>query len=409
MMPKRTWPTWLQLVGIMNLGLAMIVFLTISLAFGQEKKTKYAMDWKLGNGQKITQNDLVNILSLHNIWVENIKIEALVGEKNVKKTEKGRMANLNGANLSSANLSKTNLIWASLVGTNLGSSNLSGAYLFMANMRKANLRGANLSGAKLGWARLDGAILVATNLVGALLSGANLSGAIFEPDPGLPGIIDLRGIEGLSTITYESSPHGLMELREVFKKGGMRKEEREVTYALNHNRREKLWKDGGLPNKIESLFYLVMFELTCDYGMSPGRSLRIIGIAIILFSLTYMMALRSRNRETGIWVVLMPDRVLAQRIKHFPYKLTTRIPCHSLPWGWRVLRVLRLGFYFSLLSAFSLGWREINVGNWISRIQKREYTLRATGWVRTIAGIQSLLSVYMLALWALTYFGRPFD
>jgi hypothetical protein len=35
--------------------------------------------------------------------------------------------------------------------------------------------------------------------------------------------------------------------------------------------------------------------------------------------------------------------------------------------------------------------------------------LRATGWVRTVAGIQSLLSVYLLALWVLTYFGRPFE
>ena len=45
----------------------------------------------------------------------------------------------------------------------------------------------------------------------------------------------------------------------------------------------------------------------------------------------------------------------------------------------------------------------------MSRIQKSEYILRATGWPRTVAGLQSLLSVYLLALWVLTYFGRPFD
>ena len=43
------------------------------------------------------------------------------------------------------------------------------------------------------------------------------------------------------------------------------------------------------------------------------------------------------------------------------------------------------------------------------RMQKRPYTLRATGWVRAASGLQSLLSVYLLALWALTYFGRPFE
>jgi hypothetical protein len=35
--------------------------------------------------------------------------------------------------------------------------------------------------------------------------------------------------------------------------------------------------------------------------------------------------------------------------------------------------------------------------------------LRATGWVRFVAGLQSLLSIYLLALWVLTYFGRPFE
>jgi hypothetical protein len=72
-------------------------------------------------------------------------------------------------------------------------------------------------------------------------------------------------------------------------------------------------------------------------------------------------------------------------------------------------RMLRTGLYFSLLSAFHVGWREYNVGTWIARVQSREYTLCATGWVRTVSGIQSLLSVYLLALWVLTYFGRPFE
>ncbi len=75
----------------------------------------------------------------------------------------------------------------------------------------------------------------------------------------------------------------------------------------------------------------------------------------------------------------------------------------------RWVRLLWVAFYFSLLSAFQIGWREFNVGSWISRLQPREYTLRATGWVRVVAGIQSLLSVYLLALSVLTYFGDPFE
>jgi hypothetical protein len=50
-----------------------------------------------------------------------------------------------------------------------------------------------------------------------------------------------------------------------------------------------------------------------------------------------------------------------------------------------------------------------SVGTWLSRAQPRNFALDATGWVRTVSGIQSLLSVYLLAIWLLTYFGRPFE
>ena len=65
--------------------------------------------------------------------------------------------------------------------------------------------------------------------------------------------------------------------------------------------------------------------------------------------------------------------------------------------------------YFSLLSTFQIGFREFSVGTWLSRAQPRNFALESTGWVRTVSGIQSLLSVFLLAMWLLTYFGRPFQ
>jgi len=62
-----------------------------------------------------------------------------------------------------------------------------------------------------------------------------------------------------------------------------------------------------------------------------------------------------------------------------------------------------------LLSTFQMGWREIDVGSWITRIQPRECTLRATGWFRAVSGAQDLFSVFLLALSTLTYFGCPFE
>jgi hypothetical protein len=169
---------------------------------------------------------------------------------------------------------------------------------------------------------------------------------------------------------------------------------------------------------VESLFQLVCFEWTCGYGLYPGRPLKIIGLGLLFFTFPYILALGARKAETGLWVVLLPDRVLDKNIKDKPVKLTFENPFLPPSEGrgirfrsslQRFLRVLWVGLHFSLLSAFNLGWREINVGNWISRIQQREYSLRATGWVRSVAGIQALLSFYMLVLWVLSYFGRPFD
>jgi hypothetical protein len=288
--------------------------------------------------------------------------------------------------------------------------------------RKGHLSGAelleaDLSGADLYKAILSGATLIQTNTTGADFRRADLANVIFQPKPGsVPDGSKFVEVEGLPSLRYKDSPQGLKDLREAFQKAGMREQERQVTYALNHNRREKLWHQG-LWGKVESLFNQVFFEETCHYGMSPGRPLKILGLGLLFFFPFYMLALHSRDRETGIWLVLLPDRVLGRDGKDRPVKLTTYRPFRPLPrdstrFGEKILRgwrVLRLSFYFSLLSAFTLGWRELNVGNWITRLQKHEYTLRATGWVWTVAGAQSFLSVYLLALWVLSYFGRPFD
>ncbi len=61
-----------------------------------------------------------------------------------------------------------------------------------------------------------------------------------------------------------------------------------------------------------------------------------------------------------------------------------------------------------MLSAFHSGWGELSVGNWIARLPPRPYRLQPTGWMRTVSGIQSLLSADVLALGALSYLGQPF-
>ena len=42
-------------------------------------------------------------------------------------------------------------------------------------------------------------------------------------------------------------------------------------------------------------------------------------------------------------------------------------------------------------------------------IQPREFDIKARGWPRMVSGLQSLLSVGLVALSLLSYFGRPFE
>jgi hypothetical protein len=164
-----------------------------------------------------------------------------------------------------------------------------------------------------------------------------------------------------------------------------------------------------LAGKNESLFSYVLFELPSHYGMAPRRALWGLLGFIPGFALLYWIALQNASNRSGLWMNVPEDRLTRgrgqERVVHIR-------PQTAKTWRERLrgeFRLLRISLYFSLLSAVHLGWREFNVGTWITRMQPREYMLRATGWVLTVSGIQSLLSVYLLALWVLTYFGRPFE
>jgi hypothetical protein len=161
--------------------------------------------------------------------------------------------------------------------------------------------------------------------------------------------------------------------------------------------------------KTESLFTYILFELPSGYGMVPARALWGLLGFIPCFAFFYWIALQHASSRSGLWMIVPADRLTKGRGQERVLRIR---PPAAKTWKGRFMgefRLFRTSFYFSLLSAFHLGWREFNVGTWVARMQPREYTLRATGWVRTVSGVQSLLSVYLLALWILTYFGRPFE
>lgn len=310
----------------------------------------------------------------------------------LKQDDKCSQCDLSDANLSGQHLPNADLSGSNLSGANLSNTNLSGAYLNQTNLSGADLTGATLT---------QKTIILGANLSGVNFWGVDLQGLEYEPEPGtIPDLRSIRWARNRHKMSFGQHPDGLTELRQAFKKSGQRDLEREMTYAIKHTQRERAWEKGSLAARIESLFNLVLFELTCDYGMSPGRPLRILSTLILMFTIPYFVALQFRSRQAGIWRVWAEDRLRENDVGSDEPELVSYQ---------RFYMSLLFALYFSVLSAFRIGWRELNVGNWILRIQPREYALRANGWVRSVAGIQSLSSVYLLALWALTYFGRPFE
>ena len=292
-----------------------------------------------------------------------------------------------------------------------------------ADLSQADLRRVDLSGADLGGANLSGANLIRANLSGAGLGGANLSEAnlddadlsltMFEPqNQSLGSIVGVEFARHMELLRYQNSPTALVALRERFAKAGFRDQERRVTFAKLRSQQLIEWENGPFWRRVGAAFSYIAFDLTCAYGLAHGRPLHLLGGMISLLALLYALSLGGRGHG-AIWRVWQPDRIRKDQGQSDPERLSWEPvgmpgrPSRGL--FFRLGRAFGLGLFFSFLSAFQIGRRELNVGNWITRLMPREYTLRATGWVRVVSGIQSLLSVYLLALWVLTYFGRPFE
>lgn len=382
---------------------AFLALLVPSQAGAQKQK---GWTWKDRGGNTRTRAELEKILAEHELWRESGYTRGIRADLTYANLTG---ASLDGANLFMADLAYAKLDCASLDNANLNvarltKANLTGANLFGASLVNAGLEGANLTGALLSYADLTDAIFFDAELKDAYFSGADLQGTIFEPKSN-PEIRSIGAAKNLEFVTYMNNPDALMQLRKQFQENGFRTQERKITYALS---RRKAQMDGP----VERWFQRVAFDLSCQYGMNPGRALQI-WLALLLFCwLVYALFIHVSG-ESGIYRIqrtggptakeeieeqIRPRTISARPLRRYPLRLVHQ-----------ELRVFFWAGFFSLMSAFNIGFRDINFGRWLRLLPRTEYDLKAKGWARTVAGFQSLISVYLIALWVLTYFGRPFE
>ncbi|MCV6637510.1 pentapeptide repeat-containing protein [Candidatus Albibeggiatoa sp. nov. NOAA] len=415
---------------------------------------------------------LAQLLPLHREWLKESKDLEKQGEL-VNYQDHRRInlcgANLQGLHLARKNLSMANLMYAELQHADLTASNLSRAWLDGASLKEAKLIKTNLTkaylynvvlenanliradlteteasnadftGAELVEANLTKAILHEANLTGANLfyailsnsdfSNVNLSQSTFYPkvnsypDP-LSLVPTFHHREKLfKDVQYYDTHAGspvLASLRAAYRKTGMRETERIITNLLQLQIQERNWNKGGWEQIGSGLSY-VLFNLTTAYGLYPQRPLSLLLNSILFFAFIYWVALRfdsKRNYFEVVWESNVLTSSGRRGIKKGGHGLDAY---HSLrfkrccgdSWIKQLLlefKMLRISIYFSVLSAFHIGWKQYNVGVWIKQLQPREFSLRVRkGWMRSISGFQSLLSLYLMVIWILTQFGRPFD
>ncbi len=235
-------------------------------------------------------------------------------------------------------------------------------------------------------------------------------------------------------MTYRSDSGPLAGLRGVFKETGFRDQERKITFALKSRQVELLWetcaKDKG--NCFEYGFNLIFFDLTAQYGMNPGRVLYSLLTALGVATLLYRL-LMIYPPNSGLSIIVPFDRdnrprwLLANLSRNdepileggYPAKKEYKVQPHDLhqfekldycrAWIRRERALFLVSFVFSLMSMFNIKFRDVDFGRWLRQLTIKEYDIKAVGLARTVSGIQALVSVYLIALLLVTYFGRPFE
>jgi hypothetical protein len=182
----------------------------------------------------------------------------------------------------------------------------------------------------------------------------------------------------------------MRELQSSLAKAGIEGPARAVNYALHIAERR-------VAGPIEKAFGYAAYEIPSAYGYRPERTLLTVVFLIPLLSPLYRAAIigaTTRRDNAGIWLRRGERLEFPRPAK--PVRLNAR---NSRPGPWPV------ALYVSVLSGFRIGWHDFNVGEWIARLQRTEYKLEGVGWPRTVMGLQSLVSIYMLVRFLLEYFG----
>lgn len=288
------------------------------------------------------------------------------------------------------------------------------------------------------------------------LDGVNAFSTSLARKPRKPRSNDLRwemNQFGQSTQTagsQDSTPGGLrlIDLSKSLKDAGYSKAADEVALAYHRYR--------------ENFFQFLFIDATCEWGTNRSRPFFLaFGLAVPFWLLIYWPITRFGSRASSIAFVRLNDdaKIRESLGGRYPRKefhtpnrnpvgdpnsshgnLTiesdarsnkVRTPGGNSTFGAKLdsalsrvrralpqvlvsladrlrweLRIFLYSGLFSLMSVLNLGILGLDVRKWVRLISMTDFDLEASGWIRVVSGIQSLICFSLLALWA---FLKPFD
>jgi uncharacterized protein YjbI with pentapeptide repeats len=328
-----------------------------------------------------------------------------------------------------------------------------------ADLRGADFVGSTLTHADFTYANLTGASLKDATLTGADFGHADLEHVIYEPKAGTDAA-HIGTARHLASLTYADDPEPITSLRNSLRDAGFSSAEREANEAIHRHKptpprqlpakklldpehrdpfrvawNELVYMGQILGYRLDQLLYWtqqVLFDWPCGWGADPARPLAIILVLALIFTPIYWIGMHLNLQKSGLFLVTtgerIPTRDARQRVLRISVDTAGYFVSDAEPHRMRAtrayrlarrqargrllkheFRALRTGLLFSLMSVLNIGFDGFNGGLWIRMLQRREYDIRARGWMRTVSGVQSLLGVGLLALAVISYFGHPFE
>jgi hypothetical protein len=222
-------------------------------------------------------------------------------------------------------------------------------------------------------------------------------------------------------MTYSDDPSALASLRQLFREGGFSLQDSQINYAIHERQRTRYAEQCPLVRDSSSSSYRAcvdylgssLIDWTCQYGMNVWRPVIIGAWAWAGFALLFWSFMH-HSGPSGLYLAVADGLTLDPKTIENAAQVRSIAASKMLGQknlkGWLLeeARLLRIASFFSLLNGFNIGFKDADIGRWLRLLPPREFEFRAVGWSRTFAGVQALLTLYLLAIWLLCLFGHPF-